>query len=239
MTTLASFATVMAPALGPSWMDPNYLFEQFGTAFIWVSLAIVFIECGLLFPILPGDSLLFAIGLFIASGALDINLGLAIVLLFLAAFLGNVSGYEIGRAVGPALYRRDGRFLKKKYFDQTEEFFDRHGSKALIIGRFVPIVRTFITVVAGVGRMSRRHFFVWSAVGAALWVGLITVLGFYLGRFEWIGKNLDVAIIAIVFLSLLPPIFEWVRHRRNGATTMTPAQATEQTEDIVEDSPRG
>ena len=236
---MLSLAAVMTPALGPSWMDPNYLFEQFGTAFIWVSLAIVFVECGLLFPILPGDSLLFAVGLFIASGALELNLGVALVLLFAAAFLGNVSGYEIGRAVGPALYRRDGRFLKKAYFDQTEEFFDRHGSKALVIGRFVPIVRTFITVVAGVGRMSRRHFFVWSAVGAALWVGLVTVLGYYLGRFEWIGKNLDVAIIAIVALSLVPPVVEWLRHRRRGGPSLTAAQATEQTEDIVEDSPRG
>ncbi len=236
---MMTLVAVMAPALGPSWMDPSYLFDRFGTAFIWVSLAIIFIECGLLFPILPGDSLLFAVGLFIASGALPINLGLALVLLFAAAFLGNVSGYEIGRAIGPALYRRDGRFIKKAYFDQTERFFDKHGTKALIIGRFVPIVRTFITVVAGVGRMSRRHFFVWSAVGAALWVGLVTILGYYLGRFAWIGKNLDVAIIAIVALSLVPPVFEWLRHRRAGATTMSPAEATEQTQEIVAESNRG
>jgi len=163
-------------------MDPNYLLERFGTQFIWVSIAIIFIECGLLFPILPGDSLLFAMGLFIATGALQINLGVALVALFLAAFLGNVSGYEIGRAIGPPLYQRDGRILKKKYFDQTTVFFDRYGNKALVLGRFVPIVRTFVTVVAGVGKMDRRRFFTWSGVGATLWASGITLLGYFLGQ---------------------------------------------------------
>ena len=165
MHALAALAPV---TLGPDWMDPAYLLEQYGEAFFWISLAIVFIECGLLFPILPGDSLLFAVGL-IATGQVDVNLGVAIVALCVAAFAGNVTGYEIGRAIGTPLYQRDGRVLKKKYFDQTTAFFDKHGNKALVIGRFVPIVRTFITVVAGVSRMDRRRFFTWSAVGAVLW----------------------------------------------------------------------
>lgn len=202
-------------SLGPDWMDPNYLLSRFGTELIWISLIIIFIECGLLFPILPGDSLLFAMGLFIATGQLPINLGLALALLFVAAFAGNVVGYEIGRAVGPALYNRDGRFVKKKYFDQTHAFFDKHGSKALVIGRFVPIVRTFVTVVAGVGRMDRRYFWTWSAIGAALWVGLITLLGYFLGQaFPALQDKLDVAILLIVAVSLLPAIWEWYRHRR-------------------------
>lgn len=204
----------LTAAIGPSWMDPNYLLDHFGTALIWVSLAIVFIECGLLFPILPGDSLLFAMGLFVATGKLPINLGLALVLLFAAAFLGNVSGYEIGRAVGPALYRHDGRLIKRKYWDQTHDFFERHGNKALVIGRFVPIVRTFITVVAGIGRMERRRFLVWSAIGAALWVLVVTLLGFFLGQaFPWIQDKLDVAIVLIVLVSLVPAAVEWWRHR--------------------------
>lgn len=204
----------LVTAIGPSWTDPNYLLENFGTALIWVSLAIIFIECGLLFPILPGDSLLFAMGLFIATGKLSINLGVALVLLFVAAFLGNVSGYEIGRAVGPALYRHDGRIVKRKYWDQTHDFFERHGNKALVIGRFVPIVRTFITVVAGIGRMERRRFFVWSAVGAALWVVVVTLLGFFLGQaFPWLQDKLDVAIIVIILVSLVPAVIEWWRHR--------------------------
>jgi membrane-associated protein len=195
-------------------MDPNYLLEQYGTAFIWISLAIIFIECGLLFPILPGDSLLFAIGLFVATGKLPINLGLALVLLFVAAFLGNVSGYEIGRGVGPALYRHDGRIIKRQHWDQTHDFFERHGNKALVIGRFVPIVRTYITVVAGIGRMERRRFFVWSAVGAALWVVLLTMLGFFLGQvFPGLQDKLDIAIVLIILVSLIPAVVEWWRHR--------------------------
>ena len=201
-------------SLGPGWMDPNYLLEHFGTALIWVSLGIIFIECGLLFPILPGDSLLFAMGLFVATGKLPINLGLALVLLFLAAFLGNVSGYEIGRAVGPALERREGRFIKRKYFEQTHEFFDRHGNKALVIGRFVPVVRTFITVVAGIGQMERRRFLTWSAVGAALWTLSITLLGYFLGQaFPVLQDKLDVAVVVIVLVSLVPAAIEWWRHR--------------------------
>ncbi len=208
-------------SLGPDWMDPNFLLDRYGTALIWVSLAIVFIECGLLFPILPGDSLLFAIGLFIATGKLPINLGLALVLLFVAAFLGNVSGYEIGRAVGPSLYNRDGRFIKRKYFDQTHAFFEKHGNKALVIGRFVPVVRTFVTVVAGVGRMERRRFFVWSAVGAALWVAAVTLLGYFLGQaFPVLQDKLDVAVLLVVAVSLVPVAFEWWRHRRQLAQAL-------------------
>lgn len=186
MHALAALPAVV-PALGPKWMDPTYLLEQYGAAFFWIAVAIVFIECGLLFPILPGDSLLFAVGLFIATGQVHVNLGVAIVILCAAAFLGNVVGYEIGRAIGTPLYERDGRILKKKYFDETTTFFDKHGNKALVIGRFVPIVRTFITVVAGVSRMDRRRFFTWSAVGAVLWAAGLTLLGYFLGQaFPWL-----------------------------------------------------
>ena len=163
--------------LGIDWMDPNWLLDRFGAALFWISLVIIFVECGLFFPFLPGDTLLFAIGLFIATEQLDVfpgpplvELSIAMVLLIVAAFLGNVVGYEIGRKIGPPLYERDGRILKRKYFDQTTAFFDRHGNKALVIGRFVPFVRTYITVVAGVTRMDRARFFLWSLVGAVLWV---------------------------------------------------------------------
>jgi membrane-associated protein len=197
-------------------MDPQYLLDQFGTQFFWVAVVIVFIECGLLFPILPGDSLLFAAGLFIANGKLGINIGLACVILSAAAFAGNVVGYEIGRAVGPPLYNRDGRILKRKYFDQTAVFFDKYGNKALVLGRFVPIVRTFVTVVAGVGRMERRRFFTWSAVGAVLWATGITLLGYFLGQaFPILQSKIELAIIAIVAVSLIPVGVEYVRHRIN------------------------
>jgi membrane-associated protein len=206
-----------APALGPDWMDPAYLLEQYGGAFFWIALAIVFIECGLLFPILPGDSLLFAVGLFIATGQVHVNLGVAIIALCAAAFLGNVVGYEIGRAIGTPLYERDGRVLKKKYFDQTTAFFDKHGNKALVIGRFVPIVRTFITVVAGVSRMDRRRFFTWSAVGAVLWAAGLTLVGYFLGKsFPGLADKLEIAIVLIVGVSVLPMVYEYLKHRREA-----------------------
>jgi membrane-associated protein len=212
-------------------MDPQYLLEHFGSAFFWVSVAMVFIECGLLFPILPGDSLLFAAGLFIANGKLGVNIVLACIILTAAAFAGNVVGYEIGRAIGPPLYHRDGRILKKKYFDQTTAFFDKYGNKALVFGRFVPIVRTFVTVVAGVGQMDRRRFFTWSGVGALLWASGITLLGYFLGQaFPVLQDKLELAIVAIVAFSLVPVLVEYVRHRRQAN-----AIVTEVVEDITDD----
>ena len=210
----------MAPTLGPDWMDPQWLLERFGAQFFWVSAAIVFVECGLLFPILPGDSLLFAVGLFIAEGSIDVNIAVACLLLTAVAFLGNVVGYEIGRAVGAPLYEREGRFLKRKYFDQTHEFFEKYGAKALVLGRFVPIVRTFITVVAGVGRMDRRHFFVWSGVGAALWATGFTLLGYFLGNaFPVLKEHLEAAILLIVLVSVIPMAVEFIRARRGHTAT--------------------
>ncbi len=220
---LATLATPLL--LGMDWMDPNWLLDQFGTELFWISLVIVFIECGLLFPFLPGDTLLFALGLFISTEKIDlfgsstpvVELLVALAVLSAAAFLGNVVGYEIGRVIGPPLYERDGRILQRRYFDQTEAFFDKHGNKALVIGRFVPFVRTFITVVAGVTRMERRRFLTWSLVGAVLWVASITLLGYFLGGvFPALGEKIDLAILAILAFSVIPVAFEWWRHRRTS-----------------------
>jgi membrane-associated protein len=211
--------------LGLNWMDPKWLLAQFGTELLWISLAIVFIECGLFFPFLPGDTLLLSLGVFIATDDIDVFPGStmaellsALLLLTAAAVLGNVVGYEIGRAIGPPLYQREGRVLKRKYFDQTAEFFDKHGSQALVIGRFVPFVRTYITVVAGVTRMRRQRFLLWSSVGALGWVLSITLLGYFLGtRVPWLRDNIDFVILAILALSVIPVAWEWWRHRHNGA----------------------
>ncbi len=210
---------------GIKWMEPEWLLEQFGTSFFWVSLTIIVIECGLFFPFLPGDSLLFAMGLFIAGGQIEVvpggpaaNLAFALSVLSLGGFAGNVLGYEIGRWIGPPLYERNGRILKQKYFDQTSAFFDQHGNKALVIGRFVPFVRTYITVVAGVTRMPRHRFFLWSAVGALGWVFSITLLGYFLGQtFPWLKDNIDYAILVILAFSVVPIAFEWWRHRRTSS----------------------
>lgn len=217
-------ADLLPLLLGMEWMDPNWLLDNFGEQLFWLSLAIIFVECGLFFPFLPGDTLLFAMGLFIAGEKIDVFPGppgidlLAALILFTGAgFLGNVVGYEIGRAIGPPLYDRNGRVLKRKYFDRTSAFFDKHGNKALVIGRFVPFVRTYITVVAGVTQMSRARFFMWSAVGAVLWVLSITLLGYFLGAaFPALGENIDKAIIVILVFSLLPIVYEWWKHRREA-----------------------
>ncbi len=208
--------TTMAPALGPQWMDPQYLLTTYG---IWLALIVVFVECGLLWPILPGDSLLFMVGVFAASTQWHLGMPLwqAIVLLTIAAFLGNVSGYWIGRVVGPPIYDKNWRFLKREWFDKTHAFFERYGNRALVLGRFVPIVRTFITLVAGVSKMDPKRFFTWSAVGAVIWVVLVTMAGYFLGTIPFIKNNLEAAILLIVFVSVLPMVFEWWKHRRESA----------------------
>ena len=210
--------------LGMDWMDPAWLLDRFGTELFWISLVIIFVECGLFFPFLPGDTLLFALGLFIATeqidvvpGGVGVELLVALVALTAAAFLGNVTGYEIGRGIGPPLYERDGRIIKRAYFDKTRAFFDKHGNKALVIGRFVPFVRTYITVVAGATRMERARFFMWSFVGAVLWVLSITLLGYFLGkRFPALGENIDKAIVLILAVSVIPIVYEWWKHRRHS-----------------------
>src|ERR1700712_2302042 len=208
--------------LGIKWMDPNWLLDQFGGWFLVVSLVIVVIECGLFFPFLAGDTLLFARGLFgaprasVVPGPHATDLLLVLVLFSIAAFAGNVLGYEIGRALGPSLYERDGRILRRKYFDDTRAFFEQHGNKALLIGRFVPFVRTYVTVVAGVTRMDRRRFFTWSAVGAVLWVLLVTLLGYFLGSaFPSLGDNIDKAVLVILAFSLGPVVYEVWKKRRH------------------------
>ena len=228
--------------MGASWMDPQWWLDHFGQEFFWVSAGIIFAECGLFFPFLPGDTLLFALGLFISGDKLNVvpgghgvDLIASLVILSVAAFLGNVVGHEIGRKLGRPLYDHAGRILKRKYLDKTSAFFDRHGNKALVIGRFVPFVRTYITVVAGVTEMNRRRFFVWSAVGALAWVISILLMGYFLGAaFPAIGKNIDYAVIAIAVFTVIPLAFEAIRHRghddddegdeRSSATAERPAQ---------------
>lgn len=216
--------------LGMDWMDPNWWLDNFGQEFFWISVAIVFVECGLFFPFLPGDTLLFAIGLFISGDQLNVfpggqgvDLVAALVFLSIGAFLGNVAGYEIGRKIGPPMFERDNRIMKKKYLTQTHAFFEKHGNKALVIGRFVPFVRTYVTVVAGVVKMDRRRFLLWSAVGAVIWVLVITLLGYFLGAtFPGLANNIDKAIIVILAASVIPVAAEWWKRRRRYPVTGGP-----------------
>lgn len=207
------------PALGPSWLDPQQLLDTFGPWALWGTLLVVFIECGLFFFLLPGDSLLFTVGLFVAEGAIHQPLWLVCAMIVIAAFAGNVAGYEIGRGAGPRIIRPDSKLVKQKHIEQTHVFFDRYGARALVLGRFVPIVRTFITLVAGVGRMERRHFYTWSALGALLWAVGVTLLGYFLGTIPVIRNNIEAMLIAIVLVSVVPMVVEVLRARRKGRRT--------------------
>jgi membrane-associated protein len=200
----------------PSWLDPEIILRGMGGWALAVLCLIIFAECGLLVGFfLPGDSLLFVAGLFVAKGTIEAPLWLVCVMVTVCAFLGNVCGYWIGAKAGPALFSKpDSKLFKKEYVDKTHEFFEKYGARAVIMARFVPIVRTFITAIAGVGRMDAKKFFTFSAVGAVLWASGVTVLGFFLGEIDFIEKNIDAMLILIVLLSLIPIVVEIVKARR-------------------------
>ncbi len=203
-------------ALGPEWLQPDVIIAWLGPwALIGLAL-IVFAECGLLLGFfLPGDSLLFTAGLFVAQGAIQAPLWLVCVILVVAAFVGNVVGYYIGRAAGPAIFDKpESRLFKPKHVARTQEFFDKYGTRAIVLGRFVPIVRTFITVMAGVGRMDARRYLTYSAIGGVLWAAGVTALGFWLGQFQVVRDNIELMLLLIVFLSIVPIVVEVIRARR-------------------------
>ncbi len=224
-TTLAAVS-----AIGPDWLDPttllNSFLDRFGTLAFVAVLVVVFVECGLFMFFLPGDSLLFITGLFVATGQLGVSLWLACVLLTVAAVAGNVVGYWLGATIGPRLFANpDARFLKASYIEQTHEFFVKHGPKAIVLARFVPVVRTFITLMAGVGRMDFRVYFLYSALGGILWAAGLTTLGYFLGGVPFVQRNLELIVIGIVVLSILPAVFEWWRNRRErGREVEEPAE---------------
>jgi len=203
-------------ALGPSFLDPEHILESLGPWALWGAVAIIFAECGLLIGFfLPGDSLLFITGMFTAQGFIDMPLAVVCLVLTVAAIVGNLVGYAIGYRAGPAIFNReDSRLFKASHVAKTHEFFEKHGVKAIILARFVPIVRTFITVVAGVGRMPFSSYAVFSTVGAILWATGVTVLGYYLGQIPFVRDNIEVILILVVLASVTPIAIEAIRHRR-------------------------
>lgn len=210
----------MVLALGPQWLNPEYILTSFGNIAFWVVVGIIFAECGLLIGFfLPGDSLLFVTGLFIATGAISINIALACLILFIAALLGNMTGYWIGYKAGPPLFSKpDSKLFKQKYVEHTQTFFTRYGARAIVMARFVPVVRTFITAFAGVGKMPFSTFVTFSAIGALLWAVLVTLAGYFLGNVEFVKKNLELILILVVVASAVPIVIEYLRHRRNRTT---------------------
>jgi len=190
---------------------------DYGTWTYFILFMIIFCETGLVVtPFLPGDSLLFATGALCGAGVLDPNI--IFLLLVAAAFLGDNVNYWIGRRVGPAVFEREKtRFFKKEYLLRAHAFYERHGGKTVILARFVPIVRTFSPFVAGIAHMTYAKFLAYSISGAILWVGIFVYVGYFFGNLPFIKRNFSVAIIAVIFISILPGIIEYIRHRRRAA----------------------
>jgi membrane-associated protein len=174
---------------------------------------IIFCETGLVVtPFLPGDSLLFVVGALAGAGLLD--LGLVMASLSIAAILGNTVNYWIGARVGPAVFQReDSRWFKRRHLERAREFYERHGGKTIIITRFIPIVRTFAPFVAGIARMPYRKFLAYNAAGGLAWVLLFVGAGYWFGDLPVVKENLTLFIFAIIFVSLLPGMFEYLRQR--------------------------
>ncbi len=194
----------------------NQAVAALGPWFYGLLFTIVFCETGLVVtPFLPGDSLLFAVGALAASQGSPISLGLAIVLLMVAAILGDAVNYAIGYKLGPAVFRReDSRWLNRKHLDETQRFYEKYGAKTIVLARFLPIVRTFAPFVAGIGRMSYRRFAVYNVAGGVAWVLLFTLAGYFFGDLPWVKTNFHYVILAIIVLSVIPPVLEIWKARR-------------------------
>nr|WP_045077031.1 VTT domain-containing protein [Psychromicrobium lacuslunae] len=210
----------MRTGLLPDWLNPINILDNPALGFwvIVIACGIIFAETGLLLGFfLPGDSLLFTAGLLTAAGKLPINIWVLVLLLIICAVVGNQVGYMIGAKAGPAIFNRpDSRFFKQENITKAHEFFEKHGGKALILARFVPIVRTFVPVIVGVAQMNKRHFTIFNLVGGVLWAGGVTLLGFILGdRIPWVTENLDLIFILIVLISVIPIIIEVIRGWRS------------------------
>ncbi|MFF5175610.1 DedA family protein [Micromonospora sp. NPDC000089] len=206
-------------AVGPSFIDPEWLISTFGLIGI---LAIIFAESGLLIGFfLPGDSLLFTAGLLVADGRyLHQPLWLVCLLVAVAAIVGDQVGYLFGKRVGPSLFRRpNSRLFKQENVQQANAFFARYGARSIVLARFVPIVRTFTPIIAGVSRMHYRTFLTYNVLGGVLWGTGVTVLGYFLGQISFVKSNIEFILIAIVLISVLPIGIQLLRSRRHSATT--------------------
>lgn len=194
-------------------LDFDWLFAHYNTAIYLILFLVIFIETGLvIMPFLPGDSLLFTAGLFARTGHLELSYILG--LLFIAAVLGDNVNYFIGKNIGLRMLNiklNGKKIVKQEYLDKTHEFYEKHGTKTIIMARFVPIVRTFAPFVAGVAEMQYRRFLSFDILGGVLWIGSLTLAGYFLGHFEWIRKNIELVALMIIFISILPVIFEFIK----------------------------
>ncbi len=196
-------------------LDFDWLFANYGTFIYTVLFLVIFIETGLVaMPFLPGDSLLFTAGLFARSGHL--NLSYLLILLFIAAVLGDNCNYWIGRKIGLKIFTlkiKGKPIVKEEYLNKTHQFFEKHGTKAIIMARFVPIVRTFSPFAAGVAEMNYKRFVSFDVLGGALWIGSLTIAGYLLGEVEFIRKHIDLVCLGIILVSVLPIIFSYLKSK--------------------------
>jgi len=231
LAALAASLPLAGPvaSLGPDWIQPEFLILKFGAYALIGVCIVIFVETGLLFPLLPGDSLLFTAGALVAQGTLDFPLWLLCSLLFAAAFLGDQTAYWIGRRVGPRLFNRpDSRFFKQSHIDQTNAYFEKYGGRTIVIARFIPFVRTYSAVSAGVGRMRYSHFAAYDAVGALLWAVGVTLLGYALGNITFIKNNIEALLVLVVLVSVLPVGIElWRKRRQVAAAAAAAAEPSE------------
>ncbi len=188
---------------------------QYGVWTYLILFLIIFCETGLVVtPILPGDSLLFAVGTFAARGSLELSVVLG--LLILAAIAGDTVNYWVGHLVGPKIFSREKvRFLNKDHLKRTHEFYEKYGGKTIILARFMPIIRTFAPFVAGIGSMTYGRFLTYNVIGGVLWIAIFIIGGYYFGNIPVVKKNFTIVILAIIFLSILPAIVEFIRSRRS------------------------
>lgn len=195
-----------------------HLSEMIQSCGIWTYLIlflIVFCETGLVVtPILPGDSLLFAVGAFSAKGDLDIVW--VLILLMMAAILGDTVNYWIGAFIGPKIFQQEHtKFFKKEHLEKTHQFYEKYGGKTIVFARFIPIIRTFAPFVAGIGKMSYLHFLVYNIAGGILWILLFVFGGYYFGNLEIVKKNFTLVIFAIIIISIMPAVIEYIRQKRS------------------------
>ncbi len=199
------------------FLDPDYLVRLFGYPGM---TAIIFAETGAMIFFLPGDSLLFVAGLYAGRG--DLSLLWLHLLLIPAAVIGDATSYFLGSKMGPALFNKaDSKLFKPQHMKAAHDFYEKHGGQAIILARFMPIVRTFVPVVAGIAKMPYRRFASFNVVGGALWVSSMTVAGYFLGQFEFVKKRIELIVIGIVVLSVLPGLIAWLR-ARNSARSESP-----------------
>ncbi len=197
-------------------LDFEWIVNEYQSAIYIVLFLVIFIETGLvIMPFLPGDSLLFTAGLFAASGQLSI--ALLLFLLTIAAILGNNTNYWIGRKIGLGVFKwkiKGRQIVKEAYLTKTELFFEKNGVKAIIMARFVPLVRTFTPFAAGIGKMNYRTFFLYDVLGGFLWIFSLTLAGYFLGNVVWIKTNIEKVCLGIIFISVLPMIISFIQSKR-------------------------